>query len=85
MKSIAGNITPEQTEFNTKMSSRRVSFEQSYKDLKQMWVSQDFAHNLEVRKAPIAPLHKESAIICNFRTCFYSGGQVAKQFRIRPA
>lgn len=47
-----------------------MSVEHSCKDLKQKWISQDFARNLKVRKAPIALLYKSSAILWNFRTFF---------------
>lgn len=38
--------------FSTQMSSVRVSVEHNYKDLKQQWISQDFARNLMVRNRP---------------------------------
>lgn len=66
------------------MSSVRVSVEHTYKDLKQIWTSQDFSRKLKVREAPISILYVFSAILWNFRICFYSGGQVQKRFGMKP-
>ena len=49
--------TPEQQFLNKTMSAVRVSVEHSYKDMKQMWTSQDFKRMLKVRAAPIARLY----------------------------
>lgn len=79
-----GLATEAQRTFNTKMSAVRVSVEHNYKDLKQYWVSQDFARNLRVRKAPIALLYKASALLLNFHACLYKRGQVQEQFETEP-
>lgn len=50
----------------------------SYKDLKQQWISQNFARNLKLRQAPISILYKASALLWNFRICMYSGTFSAK-------
>lgn len=46
--------SPEQLQFNTAMSSVRKAVELYYKDLKQMWCSQDYRRMLKVRKAPVS-------------------------------
>lgn len=79
-----GIRTPEQAEFNGKMSTVRVAVEHNYKDLKQYWTSQDFARNLKVRLTPIAMLYKASALLLNFHVCLYGGGQVGCQFDVKP-
>eukprot|EP00171_Calliarthron_tuberculosum_P002822 IDg2822t1 len=84
MRPFVGNLTTEQHDFNSKMSAIRVAVEHNYKDLKQIWVSQDFARNLKVRQAPVALLYKASALLWNFRTCFYKGGQVVQAFQVQP-
>lgn len=76
--------TPLQMLFNTRMSVVRVSVEHNYKDLKQFWVRQDFARQLQVRKAPIALLYKASALLLNMHACLYTRGQVAEQFQLDP-
>lgn len=84
MKPYAGNDHGEEAVFNAAMSGILVSVEHSYKDLKQLWVSQDFARNLKVRQAPIGLLYKSSAIMLNFRTCAYKGGQTIARFQVIP-
>lgn len=57
------------------MSSLRVSVEHSYKDLKQLWTSLDYACNLKVRLAPIVWMYKAAAILHNFHTVFTKEGK----------
>lgn len=76
--------TPSQMAFNSSMSAVRIAVEHNYKDLKQNWTSQDFSRNLKVRKAPIALLYRASALLLNFRMCFYGGGQVGEMFELDP-
>ena len=82
IKPFTGNISPEQAVFNAEMSSLRVAIEHNYKDLKQMWTSQDFARKLKVRQAPIGMLYKAPALLRNLRTCAYRGGQTIATFRV---
>lgn len=70
--------------FNTEMSSLRVLVEHNYRDLKQLWTSQDYARNLKVRQAPIGLLYQASAIMLNFRTCLYRGGQTVERLGLNP-
>lgn len=84
MRPFIGNLTALQELQNAQMSSIRVSVEHNYKDLKQLWVSQDFARNLKVRQAPIGLLYKASALLLNFRTCAYSCGQTSARFNVVP-
>ena len=76
-----GIATTEQKHFNALMSRVRVSVEQSYKDVKQQWISQDFPRNLKVHQSPISLLYRASVLLLNFRTCFYKGGQVGIQYQ----
>ena len=73
-----------ESDFNTRMSEVRVSVEQNYKDLKQLWCSQDFARRLKVRHAPIGLLYKMSALLTNFRVCLYKGGQITAYYNLDP-
>lgn len=79
-----GNCNGEQNDFNRRMSAVRVSVEHTYKDLKQQWQSQDYPRNLKVRKSPVGLLYRSAALLWNFRTCFYGGGQVEQSFMVKP-
>lgn len=66
--------------FNKKMSEVRVCVEHNYKDLKQLWTSQDFPRKIKIRQTPIAMLYKAAALLTNFRVCLYEGGQINAYF-----
>lgn len=65
------------------MSEVRVSVEHNYKDVKQLWSSQDYVRNTKVRKVPTAFLYKMSALLTNFRVCLYNGGQISTHFDVK--
>ena len=65
------------------MSPVREAVEWSYKDIKQMWSSQDFKRILKVGKAPIGLLYTAAALLCNFKVCLGHGGQAASYFNSR--
>ena len=65
------------------MSAVRITVEINYKGVKQLWKSQEFKRNLKVMKAPISLLYKASALLMNFRICYYNGGQIKSQYNIR--
>lgn len=79
-----GVCSAQETAFNTQMSEVRVSVEHNYKDLKQLWNSQDFARKIKVRQSPVALLYKMSALLTNFRVCLYQGGQINAFFDCPP-
>lgn len=70
--------------FNTRMSEARVCVEQNYKDVKQLWCSQDFARRMKVRQSPISLLYKMSVLLTNFRVCLYKGGQITAYYELAP-
>ena len=72
-----------QTIYNAKMSAVREAVEWSYKDVKQMWSSQDFKRMLKVGKARIGLFCTAAALLCNFKVCLGCGGQVASYFNSR--
>lgn len=78
------NATAAQAALNTAMSAVREAVEWSYKDLKQMWSSQDSKRFLRVRKAPIALMYRTAALLNNFKTCLHAGGQVGLYFLCQP-
>ena len=69
---------------NKSMSAVREAVEWTYKDVNQMWTSQDFRRGLKVRKGPIALLYKASALLWNVHVCMYAGGQTKSYFDISP-
>lgn len=70
--------------YNKAMSMVRVAVEWTYKDVKQIWTSQDFRRGLKVREAPIAKLYQSAALLWNFHVCMYRGGQTKSFFDIQP-
>ena len=70
-----GILDDEKAAFNSQMSSVRVSVEHNYKDLKQLWTSQDFARRLMVQKAPIGLLYKAIGLLWNFALAFIEEGK----------
>lgn len=65
------------------MSEVRVAAEHTYKDLKQLWKSKDYARNMKVKRSPIVLLYKEYAILNNMRVCLYNTGQINSYFDFR--
>ena len=76
--------TPTQRVYGALMSAVREAVEWTYKDLKQMWSSQDFKRQLKIRKCPIALLYKAAGLLWNVKTCLHQGGQVSTYFDCRP-
>jgi len=76
--------TQAQQAYNKAMSAVREAVEWTYKDLKQIFSSQDFKRQLKVRQAPIALLYKTSALLWNFKMCMGHGGQVVSYFNCPP-
>lgn len=75
--------TLQQVLFNRAMSGVRVAVEWNYKDLKQMWSTNDYSRLLKVRQAPIGLIYKASALMLNLRTCIYKGGQAGSYFEVK--
>lgn len=45
------------------MNAVRDAIKWTYKDIKQLWTSQDFKRGLKVRKAPIAMIYQASGLL----------------------
>lgn len=69
---------------NAEMSSLCVSVEQKYRDVKQMWSSQDCDRKLKVRQAPIGLLYQSAVILLNFTKLIYRVGQTIETFGLYP-
>lgn len=76
--------TPAQLIHNAAMSAAREAVEWSYKDLKQMWSSQDYKRMLKVRKAPISLMYKGAALLWNIKVCMQHGGEAQSYFSCKP-
>lgn len=79
---VHGLVAVAERIFNRLMSSLRVFVEDSYQQLKQCCISNDFAINIKVRKAPIAMAYKSSAILTNSIACLYKSGANSKHFGV---
>lgn len=76
------NATAAELVYNREMSAVREAVEWTYKDVKQLWTSQDFKRSLKVRKTPVALLYKASALLWNFHVCMYPGCQTKCHFDV---
>ena len=74
----------EQLWHNKGMSSVREAVNWTYKDIKQLWTTQDYNRQLNVRLSPVALLYQTAAILWNFRVCMSGGGQESSYFNCQP-
>ena len=72
--------TDGQRVYGALMRAVREAVEWTYRDLKQMWSSQDFKRQPKIRKCPIALLYKAAGLLWNIKTCLHQGGQVSTYF-----
>lgn len=72
--------TPQQLQFNAKMSRVREAAEGLKKNVKQIWTLQDLYRALKVRKAPVSLAYKAAALLRNFKVCIHGGGEVQSFF-----
>ena len=75
--------TPTEVEYNKNMSAAREVVLWSYKDLKQMFTTQDMRQKLKSREPPISLLYICSALLLNVKTCLGHGGQVVEYFKCK--
>ena len=80
----AAVLSEEHHQFNACLSALRASAEHGYKEIKQIWTSQDFSRRLKVRQAPIGLLYQCSALLWNILVCLYGCGQVHGKFGVSP-
>lgn len=66
------------------MSPVRTSVEQNYKDLKQLWNSQDFGRKIKLRKSPADVLQKMSTLLAYVKVFMYEGGEINAYFDSPP-
>ena len=77
-------LSAEQLTYNRKMNALRTSVEWSYKDINQMWSSQNFSRLFKVLKSHVALLYNSTALPCNFKTCLGHDGQTQCFFHTTP-
>ena len=70
--------------FNTQNNRVRTSVEWSYKDVKQMFTSQEFKRSLKCRQSPVGLLYITSIILWNIKVVLHGGGQVGRYFECNP-
>ena len=68
------SATPTHRVYGALMSAVREAVEWTYKDLKQMWSSQDFKRQRKIRKCPIALLYKAAELLWNVKKCLHQEG-----------
>lgn len=70
--------------FSFAMSSVKILVEHNYRDLKQIWCSEDCAKSLRDRHAPIGLLYRDAEILLEFIICVQRGGQTTASFALIP-
>lgn len=76
--------TPAQLAYNKRVSALQEAVKWTYKDLKQLWASQDFKRDLKTRQAPIGLLYEASALLWTFHVCMCQRGQTQIYFNTEP-
>lgn len=78
-----GSLTAAQLAFNQGMAMVRISVEWAFKDVKKYFTHVDFSRKNVLGKVPVAKWFIVSAILWNFRACFY-GAQTSRYFDCAP-
>ncbi|XP_070178250.1 uncharacterized protein [Littorina saxatilis] len=77
------NLTREQQQFNTDMSSVRQAVEWGFQKITTEWAFLDFKKNLKLFLSPVGKLYMVGALLANCHTCMY-GSEVASYFELNP-
>ena len=73
-----------QKALNTAMSPARVTFEWTFKEVKQYWSNVDFKRKMLLRESPIASFHLVAMLLINMRNCVYPD-PISQYFRCTPS
>ena len=76
-------ITPEEDEYNQRMSASRVSVEWVFGDIVKYFAFCDFKKNLKVGLSPIGKIYVVSALLQNIHCCLY-GSNTSRRFECQP-
>jgi len=77
------NLTPQEQEFNRKMSAVRVSVEWAFGKILQQFAYLDFKKNQKVLLQPVGKYYLVGTILTNCHTCLY-GSQTSTFFSVSP-
>ena len=77
------NITPQEQQFNAKMSSVRECVEWEFGKILQNFAFLDFRKNLKVLLSPVAKYYLVGGLLTNCHTCLY-GSQTSRYFKLDP-
>ena len=78
-----GIITPEMRNFNTSMSSVRVSVEWLFRDIVNYFKFMDYKKNLKINLSAVGKMYIVCALLQNARTCLYRN-QTSNYFGLDP-
>ena len=76
-------LTPAEQEFNTAMSSVRVSVEWTFGKIIQLFAFLDFKKNIKVLLQPVGEYYIVGTLLTNCHTCLY-GSQTSSFFNVPP-
>ena len=77
------NLTPEEGQFNSQMSSVRECVEWGFGKIVQLWAFLDFKKNLKLLLQPVAKYYILGGLLTNCHTCVY-GSQTSDYFDLAP-
>ena len=78
-----GNLSAEQQEFNSRMSSVRESVEWEFGKMVRIFSFLDYKKNLKVLLSPVAKYYLVGGLLTNCHTCLY-GSQTSAYFGLAP-
>ncbi|KAK7106300.1 uncharacterized protein [Littorina saxatilis] len=82
---LGHNLTPQQQQFNTDMSSVRQVVEFGFGKVVENWAFLDYKKNLKLFLSPVGKLYHVGAILTNCLTCMYPAhGGLVNYFEIDP-
>lgn len=76
-------LSPEQKRFNVQLSSERISVEQAFGAVTQLWRANSLAVNLKPLLQPVALHYEVSVLLTNICTCL-RGNSVSARYNIEP-
>ncbi len=83
MSPYVGWTSDNDTWFNKRMSSARVTVEHSFGRTQNLWISNAFKQQLKMGLQPVGDLYQAAILLTNCYTCL-RGNEDATRFQIRP-
>lgn len=78
-----GNLTPQQTEYNKRMSALRIVVEWLFGDIANYYAFLDFKKKHKLYGGPIGKMYICCALLANAKTCLYGNG-TSEYFALDP-